>query len=190
MKIRKFIEFVNEEVFNDTPESYVDIALKQLKKKIDKMFEDAEASPEGEEEEGSKNKSVKQAKADSKGDSGVTFKDLGVRLESSEISKYSKMYDNLVVKFSDDNSTYNLLLMIDIKDAIPKDAEQDFSYEDIEKCYIKFKKYDIETFDVVGQLTKTVVIKDINEEFLVNLKIELDDMFGDEDKEEFEIEQN
>jgi hypothetical protein len=39
MKIFKFIEFVNEEVFNDTPESYVDIALKQLKKKIDKMFE-------------------------------------------------------------------------------------------------------------------------------------------------------
>ena len=39
MKIRKFIEFINEE-FNDTPESYIETALKQLQKKIGKMFED------------------------------------------------------------------------------------------------------------------------------------------------------
>ena len=39
MKIRKYSEFINEEIMNDTPESYVEIALNQLKKKIDKMFE-------------------------------------------------------------------------------------------------------------------------------------------------------
>lgn len=189
MKIRKFIDFINEE-FNDTPESYIDTALKLIKKKIDKMFEDAEASPEGDENEEPKKKSIKQAKADSRGDSGVSLKDLGVRLESSEISKYSEMYDNLVVKFTDDNATYNLLIMIDIKEAIPKDPEADYSHEDIKKCYIKFKKYNLDTFEVIGQLTKNVDIKSIDEEFLVNLKIELDDMFGDDDEEEFEIEQN
>jgi hypothetical protein len=31
MKIRKFIEFLNEELMNDTPESYVEMVLNQLK---------------------------------------------------------------------------------------------------------------------------------------------------------------
>lgn len=184
MKIRKYKDFLNEEL-NDTPESYIDVALKVLKKKIDKMFESDEEDNSEENQDG---KSIKRAKADSKGKSGMTFKDLGVRLESSEISKYSKMYDNLTVKFSDDNSTYNLLIAIDIKEAIPKDPEADFSYEDIEKCYIKFKKYNIDTFEVIGQLTKNTSMKEIDQDFIVNLKIELDEMFGDDDQEELKFE--
>jgi hypothetical protein len=38
MKIIKFTEFIKEE-FQDTPESYIEMALKVLKRKIDKMFE-------------------------------------------------------------------------------------------------------------------------------------------------------
>lgn len=184
MKIIKFTEFIKEELINDTPESYVELALKQLKKKIDKMFEfqENEENPDESEEN---QKSIKRAKAESKGKS-MSFKDLGVRIESSEISKYSKMYDNLTIKFSDPDSWYNLYISIDLKDALPKDATKDFSYEDIEKCYIKFKKYDKDTNDVVGQITKNVEIKKIDEDFLIDLKIEIDDKFGDE--EEFEIE--
>ena len=44
----------------------------------------------------------------------MSFKDLGVRLESSEISKYSKMYDNLTIKFMDSNAWYNLYISIDL----------------------------------------------------------------------------
>ena len=188
MKIKKYTDFINEEIMNDTPESYVEIALKQLKKKIDKMFEFQENEKEesGEIEEGEKSKSIKQAKIESKDKSKMSFKDLGVRLESSEISKYSKMYDNLTIKFMDSNAWYNLYISIDLKDALPKDPNKDFSYEDIEKCFIKFKKYDLDTNDVVGQITKNVEIKKIDEEFLIDLKIEIDDKFGDE--EEFEIE--
>jgi hypothetical protein len=189
MKIRKYADFINEEIINDTPESYVEIALKQIKRKIDKMFEfqENEEQPEDQpiEKEGNE-KSIKRAKAESKDRSKMSLKDLGVRLESSEISKYSKMYDNLTVKFSDDAATYNLYLAIDLKDALPKDATKDFSYEDIKTCYIKFKKYDLDTFEVIGQITKNVEIKKIDEEFLVDLKIEMDDKFGEE--EEFEIE--
>jgi hypothetical protein len=189
MKIRKYVDFLNEEM-NDTPESYIDIALKQIKRKIDKMFEFQENEDQPEDqpmsEEDDNSKSVKRAKAESKDRSKMSLKDLGVRLESSEISKYSKMYDNLTVKFSDDAATYNLYIAIDLKEALPKDATKDFSYKDIEKCYIKFKKYDLDTFEVIGQITKNVEIKKIDEEFLVDLKIEMDDEFGDE--EEFEIE--
>lgn len=189
MKIRKYADFINEEIINDTPESYIEIALKQIKRKIDKMFEfqENEDQPEDQPIDPEDNKkSIKRAKAESKDRSKMSLKDLGVRLESSEISKYSKMYDNLTVKFSDDAATYNLYLAIDLKDALPKDATKDFSYEDIKTCYIKFKKYDLDTFEVIGQITKNIEIKKIDEEFLVDLKIEMDDEFGDE--EEFEIE--
>jgi hypothetical protein len=189
MKIRKYVDFLNEEL-NDTPESYVEVALKQIKRKIDKMFEFQENEDQPEDqpmsEEDDNSKSVKRAKSESKDRSKMSLKDLGVRLESSEISKYSKMYDNLTVKFSDDDATYNLYIAIDLKEALPKDATKDFSYKDIEKCYIKFKKYDLDTFEVIGQITKNVEIKKIDEEFLIDLKIEMDDEFGDE--EEFKIE--
>jgi len=181
MKIRKFIEFITEEL-NDTPESYIETALKQLQNKIGKMFEDQIEM----EDEREGNISIEDAKSNSKGKK-ISFKDLGVQLESSEISKYSKLYDSLTIKFSDSNSTYNMLLLIDLKDAMPKDPDKDFSYKDIESCFIKFKKYDLQTFEVIGQMTKNVKIKDIDEEFLVDLKIELDEDFSDDD-EKLEIE--
>ena len=190
MKIRKYSEFINEEIMNDTPESYVEIALNQLKRKFDKMFEfqegESDVNGPADELEKDGSKSIQKAKSEAKDKSKISLKDLGVRLDSSEVSKYSKMYDSLTIKFTDDEATYNLYLAIDIKDAMPKDATKDFSYENIEMCYIKFKKYNLDTFEVIGQITKNVKIKDIDEEFLIDLKIEIDDKFGDE--EEFEIE--
>lgn len=193
MKIRKFYEFLNEELMNDTPENYIEMALNQLKRKIDKMFEFQEETPEEplfdeeSEEKKSKEKSIGQAKKDSKDKNKMSFKDLGVTLDSNEISKYSKLYDSLTVKFSDNlDSWYSLIIMIDIKEALPKDPNKDFKFEDIENAYIKFKKYDANTDDLIGQITKNVKIKKIDEDFLVDLKIEIDDKFGDE--EEFEIE--
>jgi hypothetical protein len=183
MKIRKFVDFINEEL-NDTPESYIEVALKQLQKKIGDMFKDQVDLEDEKGKEG--NSSIMKAKGKGKSKK-LSFKDLGVQLESSEISKYSKLYDSLTIKFSDANATYNMLLLIDLKDAMPKDPTKDFSFEDIESCFIKFKKYDLDTFEVIGQMTKNVKIKDIDENFLVELKIEIDDMFGDEE-EKLEIE--
>jgi hypothetical protein len=183
MKIRKFVDFINEE-FNDTPEAYIETALKQLQKKIGKMFEDQVDLEDNKEKEG--NISIMKAKSKGK-EKKLSFKDLGVQLESSEISKYSKLYDSLTIKFSDADATYNMLLLIDLKDGMPKDPTKDFSFEDIESCFIKFKKYDLDTFEVIGQMTKNVKIKDIDENFLVELKIELDDTFSDDD-EKLEIE--
>ena len=174
MKISKFQDFIRE--FTDTPESYIETALKVLKKKIDSMFEEEAAEPE--EEKGS----IAKARANSKKSSKMTFKDLGVTLDSSEISKYSKVRDSLTVKFSDPEATYALIISFDIKDGISKEPEKDFSFEDVQACFLKFKKYDIDTFEVVGQLTKNAEAKEIDEDYLVDLKIELDDMFGEEEE--------
>lgn len=187
MKIIKYTDFIKENMY-ETPENYIGLALNQLKRKIDKMFDFQEDNTEqnypveGEEATPDKIKKIKTRSKDK-----MSFEDLGVRLESSEVSKYSKLYDSLTVKFSDDNATYALIITIDIKEGIPKDKEKDFDIDDIEMCYIKFKKYDLDTFEVIGQITKNAKLKKVDEDFLIDLKIELDDKFTDED-EELEIE--
>lgn len=178
MRVIKYNEFIKENL-QDTPENYISIVLSKLKKKIDRMFDYKEES----EDRVLKPEELKKINSDN-----MSFKDLGVRLESSEISKYSKLYDSLTIKFTDDENTYTLIIMIDIKEAIPEDKEKDFDpLEDIKNCYIKFKKYDLDTFDILGQLSKNVKIKDIDEDFIIDLKIEIDDKF-DESEDEFEIE--
>lgn len=178
MKIIKYTEFIKEE-FTDTPESYIEMALKVLKRKIDKMFEFQEDENQEEEQD------IKSVNGKEK--NKMSFQDLGVRLESSEVSKYSKTNDSLTVKFSDDSHTYTLIIMIDLKEAIPKDPQKDFDIDQIENCYIKFKKYDLDTFEVIGQITKNAEIKKIDEDFIINLKLELDEKF-EGDEENFKIE--
>lgn len=178
MRVIKYNEFIKENL-QDTPENYISIVLSKLKKKIDRMFDYKEKS----EDQVLKPEELKKVNSDN-----MSFKDLGVRLESSEISKYSKLYDSLTIKFTDDENTYTLIIMVDIKEAIPEDKEKDFDpLEDIKNCYIKFKKYDLDTFDILGQLSKNVKIKDIDEDFIIDLKIEIDDKF-DESEDDFEIE--
>lgn len=180
MKIVKFGEFILE--MHDTPEAYGDSLLSVLKRKIDKMFE-FETPDENVE------MSIKKAKSIKKSNAG-TFKDLGLRLESSEISKYSKQYDSYTVKFSDEDNTYTLIIMLNTEDIVKDMKEKeddDFSIKDIKKCDIKFKKYDLDTFEVLGQISKSVEVDKIDENFIIELKIEIDDMFGDEE-EEFKIE--
>ena len=63
MKIRKFYQFITEEL-NDTPENYVETALVQLKKKIDKIFEYQEGDID--DMDMPKEKSIEKAKIDSK----------------------------------------------------------------------------------------------------------------------------
>ena len=184
MKIVKYGQFIKEN-FQETPEEYVGIALKQIKRKIDSLFEEENGSEDKVETlDDARNKGAKKAKGDK-----MSFKDLNLKLESSEISKYSKQYDSVTIKFSDAKWLYNLFIMIKLEDAIPSDKEKDFSYKDIKKCFIKFKKYDKnKDFELIGQITKTVEVSKIDEDLLIELKIELDKDFGDGDEEEFEIE--
>jgi hypothetical protein len=97
-----------------------------------------------------KEKSIEKAKIDSKKKNKMSFKDLGVMLQSSEVSKYSKLYDNLTVKFTDDNYLYTLIITIDIKEGLPKTEEKPMM------CDIKLKKYDLDTFEVIGQLPSPI----------------------------------
>ena len=184
MKIIKFIEFIKEDVM-ETPSNMTSTALTQLKRRIDKIFQYQIDEFGDEKEEDNKPKRVTK-----KSKEKMTFQDLGVRLESSEVSKYSKLHDSLTIKFSDDKFTYTLIISIDLKEGMPKTEKKPMM------CDIKFKKYDLDTFEIIGQIPSPidgdkseylkVEINKIDEEYLIDLKIKLDDSTNDE--EEFEIE--
>jgi hypothetical protein len=179
--IKKYFEYLKENI-QDTPESYVESALTKLKNRIEKMFSPTTTVEDGEVKKyGEVSNDIRKEKG------GMSFTDLGLEMQSLELSKYSKLYDNLKLKFSDEQYLYDVTFTIDLKDAVPEDTDKDFSDKDIKKCQVKFKKYTTDDFTPQGNLIKTVKISDINEEFLISLKIELDEDNGGEE-EEFEIE--
>lgn len=180
MKIRKFNEFIKEQMDGlvDTVETNSEILLNVLKTRIEKMFGEEEVDED-------EVMTLQKAKQSSKNKEKPTFKEFGMKLDSAEVSMKDK--NSLTVKFSDDENTYNLYIRIDIKEVLPEDDKDDFTIDDVKKCYIKFKKYDLDTFEVIGQLAKNVDPKEIDQEFLVNLKLEVDEMFGEGD-DEFKIE--
>jgi len=178
MNIQKFKEFVKiNENIHETPEEYVKIALTKIKSKIEKMFNGQTNSDDVENFTDKKDKSE-----------GQDFSDLNLELQSCELSRYSKTLDNVKVKYSDEQFLYDMTISIDLKDAVPQDETKDFSDTDIKQCSIKFKKYKTDDFELVGEITKTVDIKDINQDLLIKLKIQIDDEFGGEE-EEFKIEE-
>jgi hypothetical protein len=153
MKITRFIEFIKEE-FNDPQESYIKMLLLSIKDEINSIFEEESERVESGE------KTIAKAKSDSKNKKRKTLKDQGVSLESNEISLYSKLYDSLTVKFSDNlNSWYSIIFMVDIKDATPTDPNKDFKMEDIKKCTVKVRKYDSDTDTLINWLSMTVGIE-------------------------------
>jgi hypothetical protein len=176
MKIIKFSDYnrINENQ-NETPEEYIKMTLIKIKNKLEKMFK----SPESDDD-------TVQDFEEKTGE--MNFIQMGVELESLEMSRYSRTLDNVKLKFSDEQFLYDLMIAIHISEAVPKNGKE-FKSDDIKKCYIKFKKYDKhEPGEVLAELSKNIKIEDINEDFLVALKIELDEQSGDEDNEEFEIE--
>lgn len=190
MKIIKFGQFLESK--QDTPESYSESLITVLKRKIDKMFgeniNDGDTSG-ADDNRPDNNMDIKKAKM--KKAENQSFKDLGLRLDSSEISKYSRVNDSLTVKFSDDRNTYTLIIMLNTEDIVKnmteKEEDEDFSIKDIKTCYLKFKKYDLDTIELIGQITKNVEVDKVDENFIIELKIEIDETFDDE-IEDFKIE--
>ena len=166
-KILKYIEFIKEEM-TDTPETYIKGKLNQLKIAIDQLFD--EESTGQEEDENPETISKGKAKENSRRKKEkISMVDMGVVLNSSEISLYSSTDDSLTVKYTDEEGVYDLLIMINIKDGIPKDPNGDFSEDDINKIYVKFKKYTIDDIDLIGQTTHNVTITRDNDGFMFSL---------------------
>ncbi len=177
MKIIKFGDFINED-FNENPEEYIKIALTKIKNNIESFFEE-------EEEESGKTINAAIDRGKKLKEKDLSLKSLGLVLQSSEFSKFSSNYDNVIIKFTDEEFLYSLYITIPLENGLPKD-KKNFSDEDIKECFIKFKKYDIDEFELSGQISKNIKISEISSQLLIELKIELDEQFGSKDNLEIE----
>lgn len=178
MRVRYFDEFILEKLY-DTPEGYISTKLDSIEKTISSLFKESEEDVD--------TFSAKEQK-DLKGGGKMRFNELGIQLDSIQKSKYSKVQDSIKCRFSDDENLYDFTVILDLKDAVPKDGTKDFSADDIKDCFIKFKKYNIDSFDLLGELSKNIKIDDIDEDLLIELKLELDGGSKDSSEENFSIE--
>lgn len=195
MNIKKYLEYIKEDneeddddgsnyISNDNPESYIESKLLTIKNKVESMFGD---KPEDSNEYDSNDPNI-QKKVKEGGDDKISFEDLGLKLESSEMNNITKTHRNLILKFSDEENYYSLLFRIDLKQVINKENENgELNPEDIKRCFVKFKKYKVEGFELLGEITDNADIENIDEDYLVNLKIELDEKY-DGDSEGLSIE--
>lgn len=190
-EVLKFVQYIKENSI-DTPENYISSAFKKLANRLENLFvyyqveEDGKIMKYGEKRDLDKKRSE------------ISFAELGLEKNDIEISKKS-----LKLQFSDAEYLYDFLFYIELEDAMPKDTKKDFDFGQIENCKIKMKKFTNDTFELVaGPLTRTMMDnKKINlkelldekekgenklEKLLVDLKIELDEISGEE--EQFEIE--
>lgn len=187
MKIYRFNELVNENknIFNDSPESYVENVLLRIKKKIENFFTDVDKS----------NTVVKigDKEFDTKivnKDKHLSFSDLGLELLSSEFFKNSILYDSVSIKFIDDTYLYDLYLMIKLEEVLPlKNTNKQIEESDITKCFVKFKKINKDTLELEGRMSANIDVKDIDEDLIVKLKEELDkDVLADQSDLDIEYE--
>lgn len=162
MKVTRFKElYPLKEGYTNTPESLIKIVLNKLKKKIEAFFTNEELANIGDND----NNQISS----------------NLELISSEISLYSPINDTYTIKFSDGLDSYTLIFIISLDEAVGKD-----SIEDIDNVTIKFKKYNYD-FEISSQITKTISIKDIDSNMLIELKLELDEDDNEND-DDFKIE--
>jgi hypothetical protein len=157
-KILRYFDFIKEEL-SDTPQSYIKNKLKQLQKAFNDLFESEEEDSDEE------FISIEDAKNNKKSDKKLS--DLGVRLDSSEISLYSQTNDSLTVKYSDDESSYTIIIFINIKEGL-ENGNNNFSEDDIKKIDVKFKKY-LNDIDLVGETRYSVNLDRKDSEFVFSI---------------------
>jgi hypothetical protein len=168
MKIQKYREYIILE--GNSQEDYMDQVLRGIKNRIDPVFDEEK---------------VKKLQ---------DFKNANLQLANDpKIDKYSPTSTTLKYRFTDDNNTvYDLIFTVDLKDAINPNPDEDYKTSDIKKVHVQFKKYASESnggLDLVDRLLdKSYNPEEINPEFLIKLKVDLDEGKTENDEEEFKIE--
>ena len=176
-----------EEVFNDNPESYIKGAILKLKRNLEGLFPKDDISDDEVIATGSDNIGNPNSNSDN---TKMTLKDMGAKLESSDIAKSSKTHKSLVIKFSDTEFYYSLYIKLSLKEAIELiNSGEELSDESIQNAFVKLKKISLDNYEEIGTVNRNVKVSEINEEFIINLKLELDgDDISGGDEEEFKIE--
>lgn len=176
-------------VTNDAPEVYIVNALKKIQRKLEKLFDndkenverdisdiDSSIGPDG---------ITDRSKVDKKDkDTDKTLSEMGASLEASDIIRSSSTHKSLVMKFSQVNFYYSLYIQINLKQVLElMDKGEELSDESIQRCYIKMKKINMDSYEEVGSINRNVYIAEVDESLIVDMKLELDSIDEEQDEE-------
>ena len=168
MKVQKYLEYLILE--GDTPEEYMDQVLTGIKKRLDPVFDEEK---------------VKKMK---------DFKNANLRLLNDPTNDdWAATSRSLKYKFTDDETNvYILNITVDLKDAINQNPEQDYNTSDIKRVIVTFDKYSNKDggLEIVDKLmSRSVEPEKIDPDYLIKLKVDLDEGKTEPEKEEeFKIE--
>lgn len=82
-----------------------------------------------------------------------------------KVSTTNNIDKTLMFDFQDDNYYYQIIFIISLEEV---------NENTLEDCYIKVKRYEIETSELLKEISKDILIKDLNEDKLIELFSELD----------------
>lgn len=149
-----------EETFNENPAHYVEDALKSVELRLVKLFEAPTEDSEGKTE-------VDPSSYHSQGLELVDVKTTDMPLNKT-----------LIMKYHDDNFSYQMLMSISIEQGKPEKDDMDMDTAMVKDCGVKFKKYDIDN-NLIGELSRQKVeIDSIDQDFLDTLNAELDEKYS------------
>jgi hypothetical protein len=169
MDIKRFSDYIKENIY-DSPEDYIEQALKNIENKIREMIPEDGVEEEPEDEVISFTKARKQGDEKEKAKSELKFRDYGTRIKDIDLSRANS---TLTVRIEEEESWYTIIVMIEIAQGIPQDKTKDFTHDDVKSCTVKMKKYG-QGDQIEGKATRTIDIKDFDEDFLIELKLETD----------------
>jgi hypothetical protein len=168
MKVQKYLEYLILE--GDSPEEYMDQVLTGIKKRLDPVFDEEK---------------VKKMK---------DFKNANLRLLNDPTNDdWAATSRSLKYKFTDDETNvYILNITVDLKDAINQNPDQDYNTRDIKRVIVTFDKYSNKDggLEIVDKLmSRSVEPEKIDPNYLIKLKVDLDEGKTEPEKEEeFKIE--
>lgn len=103
----------------------------------------------------------------------------GVQLFDVKMNTTNNVDKYLTFDFQDDNYYYQIMCIISL---------QEVTEETLKECFIKVKRYDIDTSELIKQIEKSVMVKDISEDKIAELISSLDDESDDKTEEESDYE--
>lgn len=172
MKIFKYLEFLLE---GNTPEDYITLSLDKIRRRLEEAFDKGE--------EGDDVKKISD------------FQKYDLQLiEIEKPSNYNYSRRDLTIKFMDsEQNRYKLTVTMNVEDAVKNKEEgsEDFQVSDIKKCTITFNKYSYKNGDELDKETlpsRSIDPESIDADFLIKLKIDLDEGKDPNQEEEFKIE--
>jgi hypothetical protein len=102
----------------------------------------------------------------------------GAELGKMERSLANAIDKNLIFEFNDDEYFYQVYVIVSLKEV---------GEEILDECYVKVKRYELESMTLLRTLAEDVQVSDLNEDKLVELIAKLDEEGGETEVAQGEV---